>query len=146
MTPQELMTKLDELEGRATRGEAIDMDGKVMVQTDNHEDYPDGVMCVARGLTFADARLYAALRNAYPALRAYVRGLEEVVGKLPKTADGVPIVPGMQLWDENGYYAGHPTGVMWTDTGKNQRTSRLYSTLKAAKSARAATDAGGGGA
>lgn len=45
-------------------------------------------------------------------LPARVRELEAIVAKLPKTADGVPIVPGMKLWvpafdeveDDGGIY------------------------------------------
>lgn len=38
------------------------------------------------------------LRHQFTALLDRLEELERVVGKLPKTADGVPIVPGMKVW------------------------------------------------
>lgn len=44
-----------------------------------------------------------ATRNWHRAekARAHIAELEAVVGRLPKTADGVPVVPGMELWSSS---------------------------------------------
>ena len=46
----------------------------------------------------ANANFIAASRTAVPELVAEVRRLRAIVDKLPKTADGVPIVPGMEVY------------------------------------------------
>ena len=45
-------------------------------------------------------------------LEAEVERLQAIVDKLPKTADGVPVVPGM-----NCYFRSHPLGMIHKDAG-----------------------------
>jgi hypothetical protein len=88
------------------------------------------------------------------ALVRYARSLEwecerlrEVVAKLPLTADDVPVVPGMELWDAtNGerHYAWRfvrlGRGVLGIETCEEKiALELLYSTEKAAKAAGGAT-------
>jgi len=40
----------------------------------------------------------AAIRNAAPSLLAELRASRELIAKLPRTADGKPIYPDMELW------------------------------------------------
>ncbi len=62
--------------------------------------------------------------------------VKAVVAKLPVTADGVPIVPGMQAWNSDGYSAGLFTPVMWTTQGVNQQCTPLYFSREAAIAAK----------
>ena len=67
---------------------------------------------------------------------AEIEGLRAIVGKLPRTADGVPVVPGMDCWYRScgGRVTNFPVedwsdiATDWDDYGR-----RFYSTREAAK-------------
>jgi hypothetical protein len=54
---------------------------------------------------YENAMFIAAARNALPALLSDRARMAEQLARLPQTADGVPIVPGMTIW------------VRWADAG-----------------------------
>jgi len=75
-----------------------------------------------------------------------VERLRAIVDKLPKTADGVPVVPGMTLWDS--IWLGRPFGVQqlsvfcpnasrseWMCNEGEVDVSQCYSTRAAAEAA-----------
>lgn len=87
-----------------------------------------------------------AYAKGWHARDAELAALEAIVEKLPKTADGVPVVPGMKVWgvidgevpmftveivrvDE---IVGHSERGSW---GFNQSTFQCYSTRSAAEAA-----------
>lgn len=84
------------------------------------------------------ARLDAALReNA---------GLAAIVERLPKTADGVPVVPGDVVFHPTGHYS-HVTdrrGVRLYGNGEWVDIESCYSTIEAAEAAAEAAVKGGG--
>ena len=104
------------------------------------EDYCEAVRLLpehARRPTLAE-RVQAALDER--------DRLQAIVDRLPKTADGVPVVPGMQIWpffeieDEQGAVVclcAHdgPTGEMLVD-GDTMNVGKCYSTRDAAVAAR----------
>lgn len=49
-----------------------------------------------------DGAYIAALHNAYPQLAALIRQQQAVIDRLPKSADGVPLAPGMLVWEADG--------------------------------------------
>ena len=51
---------------------------------------------------------HQSLAESIRAVLAEVDRLAAIVAKLPKTADGVPVVPGMELWH---------AGTAWSDKG-----------------------------
>ena len=64
-----------------------------------------------------------------------IERLQAIVDRLPKTADGVPIVPGMEVWSWMG-----DAGLMSTEItriGKGGWFAACYSTREAAEKARA---------
>ena len=61
---------------------------------------------------------------------AEIRGLRAIVDRLPKTADGVPITPGMLLYEPHSC---HVTDVVF---GKEWEQRNIYSTRDAAEKAR----------
>lgn len=78
---------------------------------------------------------------------AEIERLQAIVSRLPRTADGMPIAPGMKLWTVfdgsdvtvNWFCRGHGTGVWLMDTDRGNRTeSECYSTREAAEKARLA--------
>ncbi|HYF35133.1 MAG TPA: hypothetical protein VD994_07600 [Prosthecobacter sp.] len=59
-----------------------------------------------------------------------------IVARLPKTADGVPIVPGMKVWDQRGAeYLASMEGGRWMDQPQPQVWDLVYSSRDAAESA-----------
>ena len=62
----------------------------------------------------------------------HIAELEAIVDKLPKTADGVPVVPGMELWFVNE----HGKASMGVTTPTFGQVSRFYSTREAALAAK----------
>jgi hypothetical protein len=81
-------------------------------------------------------------------LRVRVEELTAIVDKLPKTADGVPITPGMQIWGKLGwndeparatlrgsYLDGYSVGAL--EWGMNVVPEKeVYSTREAAEAAK----------
>jgi len=74
-----------------------------------------------------------------------VLSLRAIVAKLPKTADGVPVVPGMKLWEINKHNGGiHSFTAFWigkddfalSELGRRCHVSCLYSTREAAEKAK----------
>lgn len=69
-----------------------------------------------------------SLRAQFAAAHKELAELSEVVGKLPKTADGVPVTPGMKVW----HCVDHNYGPKGTDqkfpdvNGIDARMSRPY--------------------
>ena len=51
-------------------------------------------------LAFAKATAVAV--HASDSKQAKIAELEDIVDKLPTTADGVPVVPGMEIWHPDG--------------------------------------------
>lgn len=89
-----------------------------------------------------------AMADKILGLRAKLATKEAIIDKLPKTADGVPVVPGMELHTPDGGIvtacwvseksAAFLDGVAILD---NWRVDNLYSTPEAAKAAKEAADA-----
>jgi hypothetical protein len=67
-------------------------------------------------MSLDELRLAVEELRRYPAAlqecEAEVKRLQAIVDKLPKTADGVPVVPGM-----NCYFRSHPHGTTHKDAG-----------------------------
>lgn len=64
-----------------------------------------------------------------------VEGLEGVVSKLPKTADGVPITPGMGVWfpgDDEPTEVDPGVGMVYDDETYQHPAKSVYSTREAA--------------
>jgi hypothetical protein len=84
-------------------------------------------------------------RLAYEALQAAdeITRLQAIIDRLPKTADGVPIVPGDTIWfdiDNYSTVAGieieEPGGQWWVSFGiSGAETDQCYSTREAANKA-----------
>lgn len=81
----------------------------------------------------------------FPAYAESVDALVKVVERLPVTADGVPVVPGMQLWHEdeagrvawsNPVVAVSDSAALWLASVGFQVTDVFYSTRAAALAAR----------
>jgi hypothetical protein len=77
-----------------------------------------------------------AINSATADLRAENERLKEVVEKLPKTADGVPVVPGMTIYDLR------PSGctpffvsAVFEKASKHNMYADCYSTREAAEAA-----------
>jgi len=79
------------------------------------------------------------------AKEAEVERLRAIVAKLPKTADGVPVVPGMKLWEINKHNGGiHSFTAFWigkddfalSELGRRCHVSCLYSSREAAEKAK----------
>ena len=65
-----------------------------------------------------------------------IERLRAIVDKLPKTADGVPLVPGMEVWDLTAPPQGPlSTPVRIVTVFSNEWYEHRYSTRKAAESA-----------
>lgn len=102
------------------------------------------------GQTYSPVHMFAAIRflEALAAANKRVKELEGIVSKLPKTADGVPVVPGMEVWVwGEGELEGvrvpqqvHPSaswllGVEKFEGGGMLHYSKMYSTRSAAAAA-----------
>jgi hypothetical protein len=72
--------------------------------------------------------------------------LAEIVAKLPKTANGVPVVPGMDLWGWIERYDGTPGAVHQQNwmTAKAEEIAKCYSTREAAEAAQRGGEVGNG--
>jgi len=57
---------------------------------------------VAKIVRHKESAYLIAAANRADELARRVEDLEAIVAKLPKTADGVPIVPGMTVWEARG--------------------------------------------
>jgi len=82
-----------------------------------------------------------------------IERLQDIVGRLPKTVDGVPVVPGMKLYDGIGHHYVDPWVVTGFKVGRNGELTCLfgengsfdaictqyYSTREAAEAARTKT-------
>jgi hypothetical protein len=110
--------------------------GKIIPGREHHASW-------ARELDHPDANLLVALRNAYPAMSLELRKLREIVGKLPKTADGAPVTPEMKLYRMVDRAAANPYGI--SDCGVREYVAQMvpwrtevtfYSTREAAEAAK----------
>jgi len=103
----------------------------------------------ATGRHAADMEFAISARTALPLALAELRRVREIVGKLPITADGVPIPPGTTVYELRGTYV-HKTFVtgydqdlkgIWTVFYRDGfptvwNWDRVYSTEQAALAAR----------
>lgn len=103
--------ELDAMRAKATAGEWHACEngaiggGHLHQEQDEESGQVYVVSCqhVIAGCDGRDDREYiAALHNAYPQLAALIRQQQAVIDRLPKTADGVPITPGMLVWENDG--------------------------------------------
>lgn len=85
------------------------MSGKAVAAAERYlrdSKLPEEVKAMARetiALVLADTReRMSALRNENLALARRVGAAEQIMARLPKTADGVPVVPGMTLHVDTG--------------------------------------------
>ncbi len=67
--------------------------------------------------------------------------LLEIVRRLPTTADGVPIVPGMELWAQGGWPRGKAGYEVTTTSGANPQLHKLYSSHEAGAAAKSGVSA-----
>ncbi len=89
------------------------------------------------------ALVRAGLTGKINAICEVARAYEAIVAKLPKTADGVPIVPGMKVYqtDPTGYVQGYDVGVNQAADDSSWPSpayltySQCYSTREAAEAA-----------
>ena len=108
----------------------------------DREDLRDALAEITRFRTIVDE-----LRKEIQQLRRHVRIDEEIIDKLPRTADGVPVVPGMTLWDP--VWPDDPFGVQallvfcpnarrseWMCNDGEVDAAQCYSTREAADAAR----------
>jgi len=94
-----------------------------------------------------DRDLSIVLRNNLPSILSDLERLAEleaIVDRLPKTADGVPVTPGMEVWTD--YWSGPQHGIVrrlnvqleegscWADDEADE--AMLYTTREAAEVAR----------
>jgi hypothetical protein len=87
----------------------------------------------------------ASLGDKIATLEADLERLRRMVEKLPRTADGVPVVPGMEFWenssgrDPTSWHAwrfGRVSGILVVDTlVEPLPLFKVYSTLDAAEAA-----------
>lgn len=66
-----------------------------MREVEHRTDYIERTMAEGRPI---DNGTLAHLMQAIEDYKARVAELDATVGKLPRTADGVPVVPGMTVW------------------------------------------------
>ena len=89
MTPQETLTKLDELREKATEDEWYELSIEGYIHHDRSGEI--GVGSAVTNVKGSDSTYLLALHNAYPALRAYIKELEGKVRELEN--DKNPLAP-----------------------------------------------------
>ncbi len=83
-------------------------------------------------VTNSESRVPAGLQGAADELER----LQGIVDKLPKTADGVPVVPGARVWQTPAdWYGVHISMNAGSYCGTLPEWNEVYSTREAAKAA-----------
>ena len=73
--------------------------------------------------------------NTATALKDDLDRLQAIVDKLPKTADGVPVVPGMEVWVTMTRLRQSHIVKDWTEVDEQDWEKYFYSTREAAEAA-----------
>jgi hypothetical protein len=85
----------------------------------------------AKGIAYQNATKPSVILD----LLARARAAEAIASRLPKTADGVPIVPGMQLWLSEPERPLVSRIASWREFNNAAEEIYVYSTRAAAESA-----------
>jgi hypothetical protein len=127
MTPDDKLDELERLERQYTEYKAVQkrLFRSVPIPTPREQDELLSIL----------QRFESELVRAFPSLLARVRAAEAIVSRLPKTADGVPIVPGMQLWLSEPERPLVSRIASWREFNNAAEEIYVYSTRAAAESA-----------
>jgi len=120
---------------------------------DSHREFTDGLQPAGEHLwteAMADANRDLDLAKTEIAGQdREIKRLQAIVDKLPKTSDGVPVVPGMMLWDPvwiDRSFAVHSLDVYCPEARRSEwvvegyvDVSQCFSTQAAAEAAKGKT-------
>lgn len=139
------MSEMHDMNGWTVHLDDVDDGGPVMGQSLVIRDAAGTVRHVSRTWQ-TTGNHFAFLLQDYDNLKAENERMSTIIGKLPHTADGVPVVHGMDMFYKDGDRATALPGVMYCQWEKLDEDgnpdydvcnpSHFYSTRAAAKAAR----------